>query len=133
MTVPPRPSQDPEIVYDCVIIGAGFAGLSAAADLEAPGCSVLLAEARDRVGGRVEAASLAGHTVDRSAEPRDGDIVVAALDGAFTVKRLKVTGRNGGRRVWLVAENEAYPAVEVLEGHELVIWGVVAHVVHKCR
>lgn len=91
--------------------------------------------------GRIEGDSMIGAgiydgdvaVVDRSVEPKDGDIIVAALDGAFTVKRLRVSGKNGDRRVWLVAENEAYPAVELLEGHELVIWGVVTHVVHKCR
>lgn len=71
--------------------------------------------------------------IDRSVEPTDGDIVVAALNGELTVKRLRVSGKNGGRKVWLVAENDAYPAIELLEGHELVIWGVVTHVVHKCR
>ena len=70
--------------------------------------------------------------VDRSVEPADGKIVVAALNGELTVKKLRVTGKNGGRRVWLVSGNEAYAPVEVLEGHELVIWGVVTHVIHKC-
>ncbi|WP_412061967.1 flavin monoamine oxidase family protein [Rubrivirga sp. IMCC45206] len=49
---------------DCVVVGAGFAGLAAAADLEAAGLSVLLLDARDRVGGRTEAGALAGQTVD---------------------------------------------------------------------
>ncbi len=39
--------------WDVVIIGAGVAGLTAAADLAAKGHSVLILEARDRVGGRV--------------------------------------------------------------------------------
>lgn len=71
--------------------------------------------------------------VDRSVEPKDGDVVVAALNGELTVKQLRVRGRNGNRRVWLVAANELYPPIEVMEGHELVIWGVVTHVIHKFR
>ena len=39
--------------YDVIVIGAGFAGLTAARDLTASrDLSVLLVEARDRVGGR---------------------------------------------------------------------------------
>jgi monoamine oxidase len=39
--------------YDVVVIGAGAAGLAAAARLTEGGRSVLLIEARDRVGGRI--------------------------------------------------------------------------------
>ena len=67
--------------------------------------------------------------VDRSVEAVDGKIVVASLNGELTVKKLRVTGKNGGRRMWLVAGNEAYAPIELLEGHELVIWGVVTQIV----
>ena len=39
---------------DVVVLGAGLAGLSAARDLAAGGADVVVLEARDRVGGRVE-------------------------------------------------------------------------------
>lgn len=65
--------------------------------------------------------------VDRSLEPKDGKIVIAAVNGELTVKRLSVEGR----RVRLLAENEAYPPIEIGEGQELHIWGVVTNVIHS--
>ncbi len=44
--------------YDVVVLGAGLAGLSAARDLVRGGADVLVLEARSRVGGRVEQATL---------------------------------------------------------------------------
>jgi monoamine oxidase len=45
--------------YDVVVLGAGLAGLSAARDLAAGGADVVLLEARNRPGGRVEQTTLA--------------------------------------------------------------------------
>ncbi|MCE3000986.1 MAG: LexA family protein [Betaproteobacteria bacterium] len=64
--------------------------------------------------------------VDRSLEATSGRVVVAALDGELTVKRLR---RRRGRVV-LQPENPAYPEIPVSEEHSLDIWGVVAYVVH---
>ena len=48
---------------DVVVVGAGFAGLSAARDLAAAGVSVAVVEARDRVGGRVRNHDIGGGKV----------------------------------------------------------------------
>lgn len=59
-----------------IIVGAGFAGLTAANALVDAGVTVVVLEARDRVDGRVHAGQLAGHTIDlggmwvSSAQPR---------------------------------------------------------------
>jgi monoamine oxidase len=42
-----------ERAADVLVLGAGAAGLSAAAHLASCGCSVLVLEARDRIGGRI--------------------------------------------------------------------------------
>lgn len=59
--------------------------------------------------------------VDRSVSPRHGHIVVAFIDGQRLVKRLY---QQAGRAA-LVAENPSYPTLEVREGMELIVWGVV--------
>ena len=64
--------------------------------------------------------------VDRSRTPRDGDVVVAVLDGELTIKRLQVTARG----VLLRAENAEHPDVVVPELSELVIWGVATYCLH---
>lgn len=59
--------------------------------------------------------------VDRSIQPQDGKIVIAALDGELTVKRLSMKSTG----TWLVPENENYPPILVRESSDIVIWGVV--------
>ena len=49
---------------DVVVIGAGLAGLHAAATLEAAGASVLVLEAQQRVGGRIHSMRQLGGTAE---------------------------------------------------------------------
>lgn len=65
--------------------------------------------------------------VDRSLRPSDGKIVIAAIDGQLTVKRLKKT-QDG--KMLLAAENPAYAPVEIREENDFLIWGVVTNVIH---
>lgn len=51
-TAPRRPSQLPARSVEVVIVGAGYAGLTAALRLHQAGVEVAVVEARDRVGGR---------------------------------------------------------------------------------
>jgi monoamine oxidase len=50
--------------YDAIVIGGGFAGVTAARDLRHGGADVLLVEARDRLGGRTWVRRLAGTTIE---------------------------------------------------------------------
>jgi len=59
--------------------------------------------------------------VDRSIEARHGHIVIAVLNGEFTVKRL----HSRGGVVKLIPENPRYPTTVLKDGQELVVWGVV--------
>ncbi|WP_416139619.1 LexA family protein [Halomonas sp. HK25] len=63
--------------------------------------------------------------VDRSLEPLPGRVIVIALEGEPTVKRLE--RRDGA--VWLVASNPHFAPIP-LAGRECEVWGVVTHVVH---
>lgn len=64
--------------------------------------------------------------VDRSIQPVDGKIVIAAIDGELTVKRLK---KEKGV-VYLMPENKAFKPIVIKEMQELNIWGVVTNVIH---
>jgi len=65
--------------------------------------------------------------VDRSMEPRDKAIVIAAVDGELTVKRIRV----GPGKVRLEPENEEYPVRQIDEQTEFEVWGVVTGVIRK--
>ena len=64
--------------------------------------------------------------VDRSLDPRPGRVVVAVLDGGFTLKRLM---RHQGR-LRLEAANPSYPALDLQSCKDVQIWGVAIHVIH---
>src|SRR5215467_8437009 len=53
---------------DVIVIGAGVSGLAAARDLSASGLSVLVLEARDRIGGRIYTKHSNGIPIELGAE-----------------------------------------------------------------
>lgn len=65
--------------------------------------------------------------VDRSLKATSGKIVVAVVDGQFTVKRLKITASG---KVWLLAENDDFSDIEAKGEQDIHIWGVVTNVIH---
>ena len=67
--------------------------------------------------------------VDRSIEPNHGKIVIAAIDGELTVKRL--SQKDG--QVQLLPENPNYPPIDITAEQEMVILGVVTHVIHETK
>ena len=64
---------------------------------------------------------------DRSKKKLNGKVVIASLNGEFTLKRLFQT--------WecfeLQPENPDYPSIPVSVDDDFQIWGVVRHVIHK--
>lgn len=65
--------------------------------------------------------------VERRLDAKDGDIIVAFMDGGYTVKYLRK--RNG--RVWLEAANERFKDIVPAESEELKIMAVVKAVIRK--
>lgn len=65
--------------------------------------------------------------VDRAIEPSAGKVVMAALGGDLTIKRLE----RKGERLFLAPANPDYPSFDVTAREDFEIWGVVTHVIHK--
>jgi DNA polymerase V len=59
--------------------------------------------------------------VDRAIRPRHKHIVVAVVDGDFTVKTL----HRQADRIWLQAANPGYPDIVPRDGQTIEVWGVV--------
>lgn len=70
--------------------------------------------------------------VDRALEPRNGDIVVACINGEFTLKYIDLSHRDKGCII-LRPDNERYQPIVLHEGDELLIWGVVSSVIKRFR
>jgi DNA polymerase V len=63
--------------------------------------------------------------VDRSLNARNNSVVIAIIDGEFTVKRLKIDKKH----TWLAPENPDYPTIKIEEDNSCQIWGVVTYVI----
>ncbi|RPE78675.1 putrescine oxidase [Frondihabitans sp. PhB161] len=94
------------ITTDVVVIGAGATGLTAAADLVKAGHSVVVLEARDRVGGRLWTNSIEGQMYEIGGQwvSPDQTALIATLDelGLETYSRYRE-----GESVYIGRDGEA--------------------------
>jgi|TARA_B110000444_G_scaffold253275_1_gene283860 DNA polymerase V len=67
--------------------------------------------------------------VDRSLTPKHNDIVLAVIDGDFTVKRLAVNDNS----VYLVPENDSFSPIKITELMDFQVWGIITHIIHRAR
>lgn len=65
--------------------------------------------------------------VDRSKSISSGKIIIACLNGAFTVKRFI----QKNKRNYLYPENPKYPPIEITEESDMEVFGVVTYNIHK--
>ena len=67
--------------------------------------------------------------VDRALTPKNNDIVLAVVNGEFTVKRIK---KNDEER-YLMPANENYRPMKIREDMDFQVWGVVTFIIHKAN
>jgi len=65
--------------------------------------------------------------VDKSLIAKPGDIVIAMIDGEFTIKRLSIKNDE----LYLKAENHNYPDFRFKNHIDVQIWGVVIYSIHS--
>jgi DNA polymerase V len=63
--------------------------------------------------------------IDRAESARDKSIVVARVNEEFCVKQLRIIKS----RYWLYPANDRYQPVEITEGDDAEVWGVVTHAI----
>lgn len=67
--------------------------------------------------------------IDKSLELMDDDLAVCAIDGEFTVKRVRLETD----AAWLVPSNPDYPLIKVTEDNDFIVWGIVTYTIKKNR
>jgi DNA polymerase V len=67
--------------------------------------------------------------IDKSLDPKDGDIAICFLDGEFTVKRIACR-KNG---LFLIPANDEFRPIRITEENDFLVWGVVTYIIHKSR
>ena len=67
--------------------------------------------------------------IDKALEARDGDMAVCFVDGEFTLKYIYI--RENG--IVLKPANPKYPEIEITEGVDFKMWGVVTYIIKKTR
>ena len=65
--------------------------------------------------------------VDKSLIAKPGNIVIAMIDGEFTIKRLSIKNNE----LYLKAENHNYPDFRFKNHIDVQIWGVVIYSIHS--
>ena len=67
--------------------------------------------------------------VDKGLEPKINDIVLAVLDGEFTVKHIRI---NEGE-LYLMPANNNYQPLKITSEVDFKVWGVVTFVIQKAN
>lgn len=63
--------------------------------------------------------------IDKSLDPKNGNIAVCFVDGEFTIKKIKIEKDC----CWLIPANDNYKPIKVTAGNDFLIWGIVIHVI----
>lgn len=134
----PLGSSDFELPFFSFRVPAGFPSpaqdhleqkisLDELLDIHSPQTYVVRADGESMTGVGIFDGDLM--IVNRALDPAPGEIVIAAINGEPVVKTF---GRDGDQLV-LRSENPKYPPRYILEGDELMIWGVVIRSIRTHR
>ena len=69
--------------------------------------------------------------IDKSLEAKNGDFVVAFVDGEFTLKEFRFD--EAENCAWLIPHNKDYEPIKVTEGNEFLVWGVLTYTIKQLR
>lgn len=83
--------------------------------------------------------------IDKSLEPKEGDMAVCFVDGEFALKFISFHAPDAPakpakkarssfnilprKELWLLPANAAYAPIHVTESNDFTVWGVVTHVI----
>ena len=71
--------------------------------------------------------------IDKSLTPKNNDIIIANINGEFTVKRLKIKDND----IYLMAESHSFKntfsEIKIDPTWDFDIFGVVTYIIHKAR
>jgi DNA polymerase V len=129
-------SQTLTVFYSPVLLGVQAGFPSPAGDymerpidlnehiIEHPAATFFMrATGESMIGAHIPPGALL--VVDKALRPTDGSIVVAVVDGEFTVKRLDINMKEKK----LLSENPKFKPIVITEGMQVEIWGVVRAIV----
>ena len=70
--------------------------------------------------------------IDRSLEPRDGDVVVGCVNGEFTIKYLDMRHKKDGY-IELRPANKDFKPIRITAEDDFEVWGVVIWTIKHWR
>lgn len=69
--------------------------------------------------------------IDKSLEAKNGDFVVAFVDGEFTLKEFRFDEKNNC--AWLIPHNKDYEPIKITVENQFLVWGVLTYTIKHLR
>lgn len=69
--------------------------------------------------------------IDKSLDAKNGDFVVAFIDGEFTLKEFQLDEPNDC--AWLIPHNKSFAPIKVTKENDFMIWGVITYTIKKLK
>lgn len=69
--------------------------------------------------------------IDKSLEAKNGDFVVAFIDGEFTLKEFRYDEND--KCAWLIPHNKDYSPIKVTDENDFIVWGVLTYTIKQIR